>query len=224
MNAGRLGYMDTPAQGNTRPPGVRWAADNGCYGKGYPGDTAWLTWLRDNAADALRCEFATAPDVVGDAWLSHLRSAPWLSAIRELGYPAAYVAQNGIHLLPIPWHEFDVLFLGGVRECVPCRFVWSLNRGRPARREPCPRCHRVMTEWKEGTIAARLTAEARRRGKRVHMGRANSLRRLRRADEMGCSSADGTFLTIAPDHNLGRLLHMLDELVREPMLGSEVAS
>jgi len=34
MEAGLLGCMTTPAQGNVLPAGVQWAADNGKFGKG----------------------------------------------------------------------------------------------------------------------------------------------------------------------------------------------
>ena len=56
MRDGLIGYMDTPAQGNARPEGVAWAADNGCFGAGYPGDEAWLAWLAGQ--DPTGCLFA----------------------------------------------------------------------------------------------------------------------------------------------------------------------
>jgi EAL domain-containing protein (putative c-di-GMP-specific phosphodiesterase class I) len=105
-----------------------------------------------------------------------------LSRLREAGYPAALAAQNGLEHLPVPWNEFDVLFLGG------------------------------DTDWKIGQHARRLTAEAKARGKSVHMGRVNSRRRLQIAAHMGCDSADGTYLAHAPDQNLPRLLDWLKEL------------
>jgi hypothetical protein len=55
-------------------------------------------------------------------------------------------------------------------------------------------------------------AAAKNRGKRVHMGRVNSLDRLRAAVSIGCDSADGTFLRFGPDTNIPRLLHWLQEL------------
>lgn len=176
MMADALGMIATPKQGNGLPPGVVWCADNGCFGKGYPGDDAWLAWLASYTPEQVaRCAFATAPDVVGDAAATTERSAPWLPRIRALGYPAAYVAQNGLEGLPVPWQDFDVLFLGG------------------------------DTEWKLGPHARALVAEAKRRGKGVHMGRVNSERRLRYADHIGCDSGDGTFLVFGPDVNLPRL-------------------
>jgi len=171
-----LGFIDTPAQGNKRPSGVVWCADNGCFGKGYPGDDKWLGWLEKNAHDASTCLFATAPDVVGDAPATLARSLPFLPKIRGLGYPAALVAQDGLEDLDIPWDAFDVLFIGG------------------------------STEWKLGHHARKIIRKAKARGKWVHMGRVNSERRYKYAHELGCDSVDGTYLTFGPDTNLPKLL------------------
>lgn len=174
MRDGLIGYMDTPAQGNARPEGVAWAADNGCFGAGYPGDAAWLAWLASQDPDG--CLFATAPDVVGDADATTARSLPFLPAIRALGYPAAYVAQDGLTSDCCPWPEFDALFIGG------------------------------STAWKLGPEARALVAVAKMRGKHIHLGRVNSERRYRYAAAIGCDSADGTYLTFGPDRNLPNLL------------------
>lgn len=182
MLDGQLGFIDTPAQGNKRYPSVTWCADNGCFGKGYPGDRPWWEWLKRHAGDIPSCRFATAPDVVGDAEATLERSLPWLPAVRALGYPAALVGQDGLEDQPVPWDEFDVLFLGG------------------------------STEWKLGPAAAELTGEAKARGKWVHMGRVNSRKRLFYAASIGCDSTDGTYLTFGPKVNLPRLLSWLDAL------------
>jgi hypothetical protein len=176
MQDKRLGFIDTPAQGNKRPGGVVWCADNGCFGKGYPGDEKWLAWLAKNANASADCLFATAPDIVGDAAGTLERSAPFLPMIRALGYPAALVAQDGLEDLEVPWGEFDVLFIGG------------------------------STDWKLGAAARDLIAQAKARGKGVHMGRVNSERRYRYAHELGVDSVDGTYLTFGPDINLPKLL------------------
>lgn len=176
MTTGLIGFIDTPGQRKARPPLVAWCADNGCFGSSYVGDDRWFEWLERHAADADTCAFATAPDVVGDAAATLIRSAPFLPRIRALGYPAALVAQDGLESLAVPWDTFDVLFIGG------------------------------STEWKLGPHAASLTAEAKRRGKWVHMGRVNSERRFKYARAIGCDSVDGTFLIYGPDANIGRLL------------------
>lgn len=195
MSAGLIDAILTPKQGNRLPDGVAWCADNGCFGKGYPGDDAWIAWLASFTDEQIsRCAFAVAPDVVGDAGATTVRSAPWLSRIRALGYPAAYVAQNGLEALPVPWDDFDVLFIGG------------------------------DTTWKLGRHARALVAEARRRGKPVHMGRVNSERRLRYAQAIGCDSADGTFLAFGPDQNLPRLKTWLRGVAHPSLLDPMEAS
>jgi hypothetical protein len=182
MRAGLLGLIATPRQGNNRLPGVLWCADNGCYGSGYPGDGKWMAWLAGNTSHAGDCAFAVAPDVPGDATATLARSRPWLPAIRALGYPAAFAAQDGQQHLPVPWDEFDVLFLGGT------------------------------TAWKLGPAARHLTSQAVERGMPAHMGRPNSLRRLRYAAVIGCASVDGTYLTYGPDTNLPTLLSWLRQI------------
>lgn len=177
MSAGELGFIDTPAQRRKRTPGATWCADNGCFGKGYPGELKWFAWLQKHAADAPTCLFAVAPDVVGDAAATIARSVPWLPKIRELGYPAAFVGQDGLTLELVEplWDLLDVFFIGG------------------------------STEWKLGAVAREIVAEAKARGKHVHMGRVNSGKRVRYARLIGCDSVDGTFLKFAPTENLGRL-------------------
>jgi hypothetical protein len=184
MRAGELGYIDTPKQGNFRPERVTWCADNGCFGKGFKEDH-WWAWLQDNAPFASTCRFATAPDVVGDAAATLERSRPWLARIRQLGYKVAFVAQDGLEDLEVPWDEFDALFIGG------------------------------STEWKLGEAAAQLVAEAKARGKWVHMGRVNSRKRLRYAASIGCDSTDGTYLTFGPDKNLPKLIGWVRELAMD---------
>jgi len=185
MATGVLGYIDTPNQGNLRPEGVAWCADNGCFSTNYVGDEKWFAWLERNAYAAESCAFATAPDVVGDAAATLERSLSWLPKIRALGYPAAFVAQDGLEHHPIPWDQLDVLFIGGT------------------------------TQWKLGAAVRRIVGEAKRRGKHVHMGRVNSLRRHRYAQAIGCDSVDGTYLTFGPDVNAPKLLAWVDRIRTE---------
>lgn len=182
MQAHLIGMIDTPAQGNTLPAGIDWCADNGCFGTGYPGDDGYLTWLTQRVDRLARCAFATAPDIVGDAQATLTRSARMLPRIRQLGYPAALVAQNGLEHLEVPWDTFDVLFIGG------------------------------DTTWKLDAAARALVTEAKARGKKVHMGRVNSERRIHYAHIIGCDSADGTYLTYGPRTNLPKLLAWLRRL------------
>jgi hypothetical protein len=197
MASGQLGAIMSPSQGNQLPADALFAIDNNCGpgkkgppGAAYPGDERYMrliTHLIDaDGADPCdpgtsRCLFAVAPDVVGDA-AATLRRAYMLAWIRYAGFPAAFVAQDGLEDLTIPWDDFDAFFIGGT------------------------------TAWKLGPAARALAAGARRRGKWVHMGRVNSLKRLRYAEAIGCDSADGTYLTYAPDANLPRLLGWLRQI------------
>jgi hypothetical protein len=176
-----IGFIDTPLQGNKRIEGVTWCADNGCFNDESFDEQRWWDWLQHHAIDACHCLFAVAPDVLGDAEATLVRSLPWLTKIRELGYPAAYVLQDGSDACVPPWDEFDVLFVGGT------------------------------TDFKLGPIARELVREAKKRGKHVHMGRVNSRRRYRYAEAIGCDSVDGTFLVFGPDRNWPRLRGWIEQ-------------
>ena len=97
MQAGVIGCMTTPAQGNRIPPGAWYACDNGKFGIGWPGTDAWYAWLertvRRYGTD--RCLWALAPDMPFDAFGTLAESTPWLPRIRDLGIPAAFAAQDG---------------------------------------------------------------------------------------------------------------------------------
>ncbi len=192
MRDRRIGFIKTPAQGNALIDGALWCADNGCFGKGYPGDAGWLRWLESLSKHAHRCLFATAPDVVGDAEASLARSLPLLPKIRERGFKAALVAQDGMEDMELPWNEFDVLFLGGAKQ------------------------ENSSDEWKLGPGARLLAAEARRRGLWVHAGRVNSNKRYRyfagASSLTGpiADSCDGTFIRFAPDRNIHEILGWVD--------------
>lgn len=163
-----------------------WAADNGCYSQGESFDlAAYLKWLEKMVPAQSNCLFATAPDVVGDAVATWARSRDVLPQIRELGYKAALVGQNGIEDLEIDWDAFDALFIGGT------------------------------TAWKLSETAYRLVVEARARGKWCHMGRVNSRKRLIAAAVSGYQSADGTHVSFEPDKKIAQLVRWLGELERQ---------
>ncbi len=182
MRAGLLGQMSQPNVGNRLEPGVKWAADNGCFNAKWSADR-WQAWL--TVQPLTDCLFAVVPDVVADADATRKRWVEWSPTVRDLGFPTAYVLQNG-ETCP-PWDDLDCLFVGG------------------------------DDTYKLSTDAQAFTAEANRRGKWTHMGRVNSLRRLKLAIADGYDSVDGTFLAFGPDLNLPRLLRYL-RLAHEPRL------
>jgi len=165
LRAGRLGVIATPKQGNLIPDYPIRCIDNGCYGQGWPGPDEYRTFLQQMAAiPGGVWHFAAAPDVVGDAEATLERSKPWLPVIADLGFPVAFVAQDGIEHIRVPWSQISVLFLGGT------------------------------DSFKLGPSGRAAAAEALTRGKRVHMGRVSSLKRTRIARHMGCTSVDGRYI------------------------------
>lgn len=187
------GYMLTPNMGN-RPDltGIPWGADTGCYSAGGSREfnlERYLAWLRGMDRYRESCLFATAPDVVRDARATWERSRAVLPLIRSLGYPAALVVQDGIEeLAPLPWDEWDVLFIGG------------------------------SDEFKAAAALTGLISEAKGRGQWVHMGRVNTWRRLRASQSLGCDSADGTYLAFGPDTNLPKLTAWMRSIELQPPL------
>lgn len=177
-----VGGITTPAKTNHRYCGaLAWAADNECFAKGERFDLdRWLGWLGTLRPHRERCLFAVAPDVVGDAERTLARSLPVLPRIRDLGFPAAFVSQDEADRVGVPWDALDVLFVGG------------------------------STDWKLSERSWALCVEAHRRGKRVHVGRVNSWRRLRACRVGLVDSADGTQLCYRPDQTLPQLLRWLD--------------
>lgn len=193
---------DVVAQLRTAPVGVMMQP-----GIGYSADTinGWQ-WAADNGcfnakwnaetwlawltkrAGLPGCLFAVVPDVVGDHTATLERWGQWWRTVAQLGYRPAFVAQNGCTVDTVPWDECGAVFLGG------------------------------DTAYKIGEDARRIVAEANRRGIWAHMGRVNSLKRLRIAVDFGCDSADGTFLAFGPDANTPRLVGWLDALRKSPSL------
>lgn len=185
MLTGTLGMMVNPTrqQGGEDAVisgGATWAIDCGAFAATYPGDDAYVEWL-SRRPQISGCLFAVAPDAICDHQRTYRRSARLIPRISELGFPVAFVGQNGARPYNVPWSTFDVLFLGG------------------------------DDEWKLGPAARGLVEVARSLGKRVHMGRVNSRQRFRYAQEIGCDSVDGTFLVRAPRINLPRLRRWIDE-------------
>lgn len=149
----------------TAASGVPWAADNDCY---QALDVAAYTAMLERIQGLPGCLFVTCPDVVGDheATLRQFRRhAPGLA---RRGLPIAFVLQDGCTINEVPWWDVAAVFIGGSTE-------FKLSS----------RCEEIVRY-----------AKALRRGYMdpvwVHMGRVNSRKRIRYAQEIGCDSADGT--------------------------------
>jgi hypothetical protein len=187
LKAAGVGVMAQPRSYSPAAiDGWTWAADNGCFADNWDADE-WLDWL-DRMRDVPGCLFAVVPDKVGDAAATRQMFSEWAAMVTDLGYRAAYVAQNGATCASIPWEDIACVFIGG------------------------------DTEWKLGHQAEAITRHAKRLGLWVHMGRVNSRRRMAIAESWGVDSCDGTYLKFGPDINVGKLTRMLDHTNSHPSL------
>lgn len=184
-----LGLLLQPAKGNVPVPGIPFAIDNDCFSTLRPFDEdRWLDYLEQRMTAIADCLFAVAPDVVGDAVATHVRSCLYIDTIRWYGYPVAFVSQDGATSSLIPWDLIDCLFVGG------------------------------STAWKFSEPSVALIGEAKQRGLWVHVGRVNSLRRMMTAHAVGADSADGTHLVFTPDQHLPEVLGWLNHVNAQPPL------
>jgi hypothetical protein len=141
-----------------------WMLDNGAFSETW-NEEVWRRRLEQLSEYNATCIAAVVPDVLADAKATLDRWYQYAPIVFATGYNAAFVAQDGATIDTIPWHQINVLFIGGTTD-------YKLHHAWP-----------VITE-------------AKRRGLWLHVGRVNSIRRIRTfciAD-----SVDGTTLSIEP--------------------------
>jgi hypothetical protein len=166
----RLGVLLTPRGGHdptwAQAAGLTIGCDNDCFQGLRP--APWLRFLAKLVESGTRPRFVACPDRVADMAATWRMYDTWAPVLRSLGLPVALVVQDGLEQLrhrarlPWVWDEIDAIFVGG------------------------------STKFKEGPFARDVVLEAKRRGKWVHAGRVNSLRRIRRFAELGADSFDGS--------------------------------
>lgn len=171
------GLLASPMSGNNARVAAAlempWALDNYCFVRYDPvGIVRMLRRFRGVPG----CKFAVVPDVVCDHDATLLLFRSWLGTYQRLGYPIAFVLQNGVSIEVVPWGSIDTVFIGG------------------------------NTEFKFSQVVRDIVAEAKRRDKWVHMGRVNSIVRIQYAKSIGCDSFDGTGFSIAPRKRITQLL------------------
>lgn len=128
-----------------------------------------------------------------DAGATLTRFRLWQPVLDYYDLPIAFVAQDGQEDRSVPWEAIRCLFIGG------------------------------STSWKLGGHARRLIAEAKDRGKWVHVGRVNTLRRMWLFSSTGVDSFDGTAFSKLPDKFIPWMLrrlpakqHAMEDLLWSP--------
>lgn len=122
---GDWGVITTPTRWglSTIKDGTVWAADNEAFtGKFNP--ERFYDWLLDMRTYRTTCLFVASPDRVADATETTRLYAIHAPLIRALGYPVAFVAQDGQSAAGLP-RDYDVLFIGGTTQ-------WKLGTGADA--------------------------------------------------------------------------------------------
>ena len=191
----QAGCLVQPRSGNSierlAESGRWWAANNDCF-QWLDVEAYWRMITRLSKVDRSRFLWVACPDVVGDARETLNRWHEWFPQLDHLQLPAAFVGQDGLESLrdQIPWHEMAAFFVGG------------------------------STEWKLSEHAESLMREAKRRGKLVHVGRVNSLCRIRDVLMMcqDADSMDGRSFSAWPDIKIPKGLEWIRQTKRQPCL------
>lgn len=145
-------------------------------------------WWRWLDSQERTMRFASCPDVVCDWDETRRRFEEWAPRMIAADLPVAIVAQDGATVESIPWSDVQCVFIGG------------------------------STEWKLSQSVELLVSEANRRGVWAHIGRVNSYRRFRWANDIGANSCDGTMLVFDPTGRFAELKRWLEDIDRVPSL------
>lgn len=207
LSAG-FGIMTRPSD-KSIPQGIKegrpFAVDNEAFTQGFDPDT-FFPYLEKLAPYQEQCLFAVVPDVVSDAPATLRRFKQWSKRIREMGFPIAFVAQDGQESLDLPREEefTDYCYenLDGIDDLVFYE-TWSAWERETLSFDAL--FVGGTTDWKMGQDATLCIQRARRLGLPVHIGRVNSQTRFRHFQLLGADSCDGTTACHAPDQAKRRL-------------------
>jgi hypothetical protein len=144
--------------------------------------------------DPPRCLWVACPDVVGDAEATLKMFDEWEPEIRSMGFRVALVGQDGLESVPLDrrnhyWDRCDAFFVGGTD---------AFKMPPDMRGGSC-------VGLAEYVPAAALIREAKARGKWIHFGRVNSVRRINYCERLGCDSVDGSGLVRSSRDKMPRI-------------------
>lgn len=106
------GYLASPAgQVRTSLLTRPWGCDNQVFTEKF-NSVKFFSWLRRALPYRPWCKFVVCPDRVRDCETTRRQWPHFSAAIRELGYPVAFAAQDGMEPDDLP-DDADALFVGG---------------------------------------------------------------------------------------------------------------
>jgi hypothetical protein len=162
-----FGLLTTPQSGYDVTNAHRWALDNGCFLPGY--DAKAIRRQLERWQGVPGCIFAAMPDVVRNHEATYKLSMEWIDLYHKLGYPAAFILQDGVTLDAVPFSEIAAVFIGG------------------------------SNEFKYSQVVIDICREARRLGKWIHHGRVGGKNRFKYSrDWLHINSYDSTGFSIHP--------------------------
>ena len=175
INTNFIGFIASPRCVNYRIiNSIKfWCGDNGSFTNVFEEDK-FFCFLDRMLPYKEKCKFIACPDTLCDPVDTMKKWELYAERIKNLGYPVAFVCQDGQENLPFP-SNYDALFIGG------------------------------STEWKLGGGALQCIREAKKNNKFVHVGRVNSLKRVKHFMLEGVDSVDGTHVCFEPDKAIERI-------------------
>lgn len=184
-----FGYITSPAIGNPGSAiskikkGFLWICDNGAFSGNFNPDD-FFSFLENLIPYQRNCHFIVSPDKYQNAKETNQMFKKYAPKIKSMGFPVAFVAQNGQEKLKLPSpDQFDALFVGG------------------------------SDSWKMSNSGETVIKAAQQMGKSVHIGRVNSLKRIRFFSVLNVDSFDGTHVIYGPQKNGDQLLKWMKESI-----------
>jgi len=207
--------MATPAHNGVAlgiQEGRQFAVDNENFTRGFDPDR-FFQYLEKLQPWRSQCLFVAIPDVVGDAALTIEMFHKWADHQGFQGWPLAFVAQDRLKVDVEEQH----LYVGSDLD------ITDYCRDTPYMQDP--EYYDLRDEWRQyveiyefdwlfigGTTEWKMSSEAddcirqvKKLGTPVHVGRVNSLKRMRHFKLMEVDSVDGTFPIYEPDTARARL-------------------
>jgi hypothetical protein len=187
-----LGQFLTPRTGNSVERMQKTNLPWACDNGAFKGfDEAAYFRMLERVSGKDKLIFVTMPDVVGDHIKTKELFDQYYEKVSAYNVPLAYVLQNGVTVEEIPWDKISAIFIGG------------------------------DTLFKLSKEARHIVAIAKDKDKWVHMGRVNSERRIRYAQNIGCDSIDGSGFSMFPGQKIPWGLEILSQeqfCIRECLL------